>query len=124
MEKNPLAIALDYFGAWTGGNIDSAASLIADDATFDMPINEYPDKRSFVQAVEFTASSTSDVRLLAQFGNEQDALLIYDMRMAPIGELRIAEQFRVRDGKIRMIRHIHDTEKLRRAGFAGQSVTP
>jgi hypothetical protein len=57
------------------------------------------------------------VNLLAEFGNNDEALLLYDMTLNSIGKLRIAEYFKITDGKISMIRHIHDTAELRKGGF-------
>jgi hypothetical protein len=44
-------------------------------------------------------------------------MLLYDMDVAGLGMLRVAEHFTVRDGKIVRIRQVHDTAALREAGF-------
>ena len=44
-------------------------------------------------------------------------MLLYDMDVAGLGTLRVAEHFTVRDGKIARIRQVHDTAALRTAGF-------
>jgi len=59
------------------------------------------------------------VTLLAEFAQENEAMLLYDMEVARLGKLRIAEHFTVVDGKITRIRQIHDTAPVRAAGFAG-----
>jgi hypothetical protein len=115
--NSPLGIALDYFRAWSNKDFDKAAACLSEDISFEMPINSYPDKLSFMEAVKFTGRAASGINLLAEFGNENEALLLYDMLLDPIGNLRIAEYFTVSNGKITMIRHIHDTAELRKAGF-------
>lgn len=70
-----------------------------------------------MEAVKFTGMAASEVKLLAKFGNEDEALLLYDMVLNPIGNLRIAEYFKISNCKINMIRHVHDTAELRKAGF-------
>jgi hypothetical protein len=59
---------------------------------------------------------TSKVNLLAELGNDDEAVLLYDMTL-PIGELRVAEHFTVAGGRIHRVRQIHDTATLRAAGF-------
>ena len=61
--------------------------------------------------------AASEVKILAKFSNEDEALLIYDIVLNPIGNLRIAEHFKILDNKIKMIRNVHDTAELRNAGF-------
>ena len=120
MEKsnnNALKVALAYFQAWNNKDFEKVSDLISDAASFEMPINYYHHKNTFVEAVEFTANAASEVNLLAEFGDDKEAILLYDLNLKPIGKLRIAEHFKVDDDKIVHIRHIHDTHQLRLAGF-------
>ena len=109
--------AISYFHSWTQHDFDKAAAFLADDIAFDMPINSYSSKEAFVQALKFTASMTSEVRMLDQFSNTTAVVLIYDMLLSQIGQLRVAEQLVFDNQKIVFIRHIHDTEALLKAGF-------
>lgn len=114
---SPLAIALQYYEAWTNKNFDKAADCLSDNVVFETPVNSYASKEEFMKAVAFTAGSVSKTNLLAQFGNENEALLLYDMELNPLGNLRIAEYFKVENNKVIMIRHVHDTFELRKVGF-------
>jgi hypothetical protein len=116
-KNQPLKIALDYFKAWGSKEFDKAADCLSENISFEMPINSYTDKQAFVEAVKFTRAVSSEIKILAAFGNENEALLLYDMLLNPIGNMRIAEHFKIKNGKITMIRHIHDTAKLRNVGF-------
>ena len=116
-KKQPLTIALEYFKAWGSKEFDKAADCLSENISFEMPINSYTDKQAFVEAVKFTGAAASDIKLLAEFGNENEALLLYDMVLNLIGNMRIAEHFKISNGKITMIRHVHDTAQLRKAGF-------
>ena len=60
--------------------------------------------------------------MLAQLGNDNDAVLIYEMTL-PIGDLRIVELLTTDDGRITRIRHIHDTAALRAAGIGRAPTT-
>ena len=48
-----------------------------------------------------------------------EAMLLYDLQAGPIGTMRVAEHFTVRDGKISRIRQVHDTAAVRAAGLGG-----
>ncbi len=110
-----LATVRSYHDAWTTGDIDHAASLLADDLAVEVPINDYPDKTSFTAAVAQFGALVRRVELLSQIGTDHEAMLLYDMDVANVGVLRVAEHFAVRDGVITRVRHIHDTEPIRRA---------
>lgn len=110
-------LALGYFNAWHNKDFDKASGFLSDNISFEMPINAYNTKDAFLQAVAFTANAASDVQLLASFGNGEEAVLLYVLTFQGVSPLTICEHFRVRDEKIVFIRHIHDTYKLRNAGF-------
>lgn len=110
-----LATARAYHDAWTTGDIDHAASLLADDLAVEVPLNDYPTKTSFTAAVAQFGALVRRVELLSQIGAEHEAMLLYDLDVENIGVLRVAEHFAVRDGVITSVRHVHDTEPLRRA---------
>ena len=117
-EKSALTVARAYHRAWTGGNIAEAGGYLVENLETDVPINQYPSRAEFLEAVRRTGQATSSVHVLAEFGNADEALLVYDMTLDPIGPLRIAEHFTVADGRIVKIRHVHDTAALRAAGLA------
>ena len=112
-----LAIVTAYHQCWTSKNYAQAATYLDDSIQFEMPIHEYQNKEEFMNAVKFTGNAASAITLLAELGNEEEAVLIYDFTFAPIGPMRIAEHFKTKNGKIVHIRHIHDTYGLRNAGF-------
>jgi limonene-1,2-epoxide hydrolase len=112
-----LETVLEYFKAWNNKNFKEAANLLSDNIAFEMPINSYGNKNEFMQAVQFIASASTNIKIIAKFGDETEAVLLYDVTLAPIGNLRITEHFKVEKNKIVFIRHIHDTYELRKAGF-------
>ncbi len=58
------------------------------------------------------------VEMLGAIAAGDEAVLIYDLDMPPLGVLRMAEQLTVVDGRITSIRQVHDTATMRAAGFA------
>lgn len=109
-------IARAYHRAWSTQDLENVGRYLADDLRVEVPINSYAGKEDFLEAVRRTAQMTCQVRMLAEFGNDAEALLLYDMTL-PIGDLRVAEHFTVAGGRIHSVRQIHDTAALRVAGF-------
>jgi uncharacterized protein YndB with AHSA1/START domain len=109
-----LGTARAYHDAWSSGDFERAASLLDDDLVVEVPINRYPTKESFAAAVAGFGSLARRVELLSEMDGGDEAMLLYDMEVDGIGDLRIVEHFTVRDARIARIRQIHDTEPIRR----------
>lgn len=116
--SSALRLAKAYHEAWTGGRIAEAAGYLSDDFSVEVPINAYPTKASFVEAVDFTRKMMSEINILSEFGGDGEALILYDMSL-PFGVMRVAEHFSVSAFQINRIRQIHDTHALRAAAAAG-----
>lgn len=116
IEPRALTTARAYHRAWSTKRLADLEQLVGDDLRVEVPLNAYAGKAEFLEAVRRTASVTSNVRMLGALGNEDEAVLLYDMTL-PIGVLRVAEHFSVSRDQIRVIRQIHDTAALRAAGF-------
>jgi hypothetical protein len=106
-----------YYDSWTTGDFRTAASLLADGLIVEVPVNQYPDAGSFATALQGFGSLATRVELHAAMSDGGDGMLLYDMDVAGLGTLRVAEHFTVRDGKIARIRQVHDTAALREGGF-------
>ena len=122
MTEDALTVVRAYHHAWTTRNFQNAAERLADTLVVEVPINGYPTKADFLNAVEMTRAMATEIDLLAEFGDAGGALLLYDMQL-PMTVLRVAEHFTVRDEQITRIRQIHDTAALRAAGL-GQPSAP
>jgi hypothetical protein len=112
------SIAGNYHRAWTNKRFEDASALLAPDLKVEVPINRYPTRESFAEALAAFGSMAERVELLAEFGAGDEAMLLYDMFVPPLGTLRVAEHFTVHGGKIARLRQIHDTAPVRAAGFA------
>jgi hypothetical protein len=111
-----LAVVRAYHRAWSTRDLGNVGRYLADDLRVEVPINAYSGKADFLDAVCRTAQVASNVNMLAEFGSDDGAFLLYDMTL-PIGILRVAEHFQVSGGTIHQVRQIHDTAALRAAGF-------
>lgn len=116
-DGSALSIATTYHDAWTGGDFDDAAALLSSDLVVEVPVNEYPTAESFADAVRGFGSLARNVELLSAVGGADEAMLLYDMDVDGLGQLRVVEHFTVAAGKIVRVRQIHDTAQLRAAGF-------
>jgi hypothetical protein len=114
-------VARAYHRAWTSKDFDTAIRLLAPSLKVEVPINDYPTMQAFAEALVGFASMVRSVDLLAEFAQGAEAMLLYDMDVARLGKLRVAEHFTVARGKITRIRQVHDTAAIRAAGFAQDS---
>jgi hypothetical protein len=110
-----------YHRGWTSRRFDESIDLLAPDLSVEVPINAYPTRDSFAQALIAFGGMVQRVDVLATFARGDEAMLLYDMEVDGLGKLRVAEHFTVRDGKIARLRQIHDTAAVRAAGLGSTS---
>ena len=121
MTGNPspaLQVALAYYQAWTGKDIEGALSHLADDVVCDAPAGRLEGVEAYRQFLGPFAQMLIGSELLAAFGDETTAVLVYDTRTPPVASGPGAECLTVRDGKIVHNRFIFDRlpfEAARRA---------
>lgn len=115
---DPLSIARRYHDAWTSKNYRQATELLSPSLTVEVPVNEYPTAESFGQALRGFGELVSSVDVLSQMSSGDQAMLLYDMQVDGLGELRVVEHFTVAGGQIVRLRQIHDTAAVRAAGLA------
>jgi limonene-1,2-epoxide hydrolase len=112
-----LAVVRAYHRAWTNGDYAEAGRRLARRLRIEVPINEYRGREDFLAAVKAFAAVVESVGLLFECADNDQAVLLYDLEVGPIGPLRVCEHFTVADGLITQIRQVHDTAALRDAGF-------
>jgi hypothetical protein len=103
-----LRVALAYFHAWTGHDLDKAMSYIADDIVCDAPAGRLVGAEAYLGFMgPFTRILTGST-LIAAFGNEETAVLVYDTATVPVASAPAAECVTVKDGRIMYNRFIFD----------------
>jgi ketosteroid isomerase-like protein len=113
-----LQVALAYYQAWTSNDIDAAMRHLAEDVVCDAPAGRIEGVQAYRQFLGPFAEMLIDSELLAAFGDETKAVLVYDTRTPPVASGPGAECLTVRDGKIVHNRFIFDRlpfEAARRA---------
>lgn len=58
-----------------------------------MPINDYPMRESFAEALVGFGGLVTRVELLCELANDNEAMLLYDMDVKGLGKMRVAEHF-------------------------------
>lgn len=108
-ERNlALQTALAYFRAWTSHDFEQALRYVADDIVCQAPAGPLVGVEAFRGFMEPFAQILTSSRLIAAFGDDETALLMYDADTAPVKDAPGAECHTVRDGKITHIRIIFD----------------
>lgn len=117
MDRNttPAALARAFTLAWTGHDLDATAAYVADDVTFDGPMNHLRGKAAYMEALSAFAGAVTGVEIIAAIGDDTQALIMYDLATAPFGTLTSAELLTFCDGTIRADRLTFDTDNVRRA---------
>ena len=109
MTSPALQIALAHHRAWTGKDLDAAMGYIADDVVCDAPagrINGVQAYRDFL--APFAERLLIRAEMIAAFGDDSTAVLVYDAETIPAKSAPAAECVTVRDGKIVYNRFVFD----------------
>jgi hypothetical protein len=112
-----LTVVRAYHDAWTSRNFDEAARLLSPSLIVEVPVNDYPTKEAFAEALRGFGAMVTSVDLLSEMSAGDEAMLLYDMDVERLGSLRVTEHFTVAGGMIARLRQIHDTAPVRAAGF-------
>jgi len=108
-DRSPaLEVALAYYQAWTGKDIEAAMGRLADDVVCDAPAGRLQGVDAYRQFLGPFAQLLLGSELLAAFGDDTTAVLVYDTRTPPVASAPGAECLTVRDGKIVHNRFIFD----------------
>jgi ketosteroid isomerase-like protein len=103
-----LDTALAYYRAWTGHDFERAMSHIAEDILCEAPAGRMEGSEAFRAFMGPFAQTLISSSLIAAFGDDTTALLMYDTETGPVKSAPGAEFHTVRDGMITHIRIIFD----------------
>lgn len=109
MTSPALQIALSHHRAWTGKNLDAAMEYLADDVVCDAPAGRIDGVQAYRDFLApFAERLLIRTELIAAFGDDSTAVLVYDAETIPAKSAPAAECVTVRDGKIVYNRFIFD----------------
>jgi len=103
-----LQVALAYYQAWTSKDIEAAMGHLADDVVCDAPAGRIEGAEAYRQFLGPFAQMLLGDELLAAFGDDTSAVLVYDTRTPPVASAPGAECLTIQDGKIVYNRFIFD----------------
>jgi len=103
-----LRIALAYHQAWTGKDFELAMTYIADDIVCDAPAGRIAGAAAYREFMGPFVQILLSSRLIAAFGDDEQAVVVYDTETVPVKSGPGAEAVTVRDGRIAYSRFIFD----------------
>lgn len=110
---HPVTIARAFTEAWTSKDLERAASFVADDAVFDGPLGHAEGKQEYMERIGRLAGIVTGLNILAAFGNNSQALIMYELTTEQYGVLTCAKLFTIPDGKIAQDRLTFDSFPMR-----------
>ncbi|MGX1668876.1 nuclear transport factor 2 family protein [Streptomyces sp. NPDC055400] len=108
MPSPALQTALAYHRAWTGGDFEQAMTYIAEDIVCQAPTGRSEVAEAFRNFMGPFVQILTGSDLIASFGDETTALLMYDTITNPVASAPAAECLTVRAGTITHLRIIFD----------------
>jgi hypothetical protein len=103
-----LRTALAYYHAWTGHDMDKAMSYIAGDIVCDAPAGRLEGAEAYRSFLGPFVQILTGAQMIAAFGDDQTALVMYDTQTVPVKSAPAAECVTVKDGKITYSRFVFD----------------
>ena len=103
-----LEVALAWYHARTGHDIDKDMSTVADDIVCDAPGVHLEGSKAFRGFEEGFLPMITGATLIAAFGDDQTALLMYDVATVPVPSNYAAACATVAGGKIAALRIVFD----------------
>jgi ketosteroid isomerase-like protein len=118
MADPPLEVALGYYEAWTSKDLERAMTYIAQDIVCEAPAGRIEGAEAYRAFMAPFVQILRRAEMIAAFGDERRALIMYDTETVPVKSAPGAECVTVTDGKITHSRFIFDRapfEAARRA---------
>ena len=103
-----LRTALAYYRAWTGKDFEAAMTYVAEDIVCQAPAGRLEGAEAFRGFMGPFAAILTGSTLIAAFGDDERAVLMYDTDTVPVKDAPGAECLTVTDGKITHMRIIFD----------------
>ena len=108
MATAPLDVALAYFDAWSHGDLDGAMAYIDPDIVCDAPPGRLEGAEAYRAFMTPFVSMLVSASMIAAFGDDEKALVMYDTVTRPVPDAPGAECVTVVDGRITHSRFLFD----------------
>ncbi len=127
MSQNPspaLQIALAYYEAWTRKDFEQAMTFISEDIVCDAPAGRIEGAEAYRAFMGPFVQILTEARMIAAFGDDTTALMMYDAETIPVKSAPGAECVTVNDGKITHSRFVFDRAPFEAARKASAHPAP
>ena len=114
----PVDVAIAFTRAWTSHDMAAAAHYVADDVVFEGPMTQTTGAQAYLEALSRFAQTVTRMRLIAALGDDEGAMIMYEVETGQAGVLRAGEHFVVRESQIHRDMLVFDTHKVRQAQSA------
>ena len=111
MESTALQVALAYHRAWAGKDLDRAMTYIADDIVCEAPPGRIEGVAAYREFMAPFVSMLLSTTVLASFGDDETALIMYDTATTRVPSWPAAEWVTVVDGRITRSWFIFDRKR-------------
>ncbi len=113
-DRSPADVAVAFVEAFGRGDLATVASFLADDVAFKSPRGALTGAGPVLEAMGRFAQAVTGVSVLAVVGDEDRAMIMYDMGTGPFGTLRAVDYLVVNNGRITTDTLVFDTYEVRK----------
>lgn len=110
-----LQVALAYYEAWTSKDLERAMNYISDGIVCEAPAGRLEGAEAYRAFMGPFVQILKSSSMIAAFGDERRALVMYDTETIPVKSAPGAECVTVEDGKIIHSRFVFDREPFEAA---------
>ena len=103
-----LQVALAYYDAWRNRDHTKAMKVVADDVVSETPFGLIEGGEALHKSESEFAGMLTGATLIASFGDEKTALLMYYTHTHPVPSVLSSKYFTVENGKITGIKGLFD----------------
>ncbi|HEX6798580.1 MAG TPA: nuclear transport factor 2 family protein [Ktedonobacterales bacterium] len=114
-QQSAAATARTFSDAWTSGDFETAANVVAEDVVFDGPLGHTDGKAAYIEGLKGLSRfvGLTSANILAAYGDDTQALIMYELVTSNFGNLLCAKLLTFREGKIARDRLTFDSYTVR-----------
>ncbi|MGK8509593.1 nuclear transport factor 2 family protein [Nocardia asiatica] len=107
-----VVVAVAFVEAFGKRDMSAVSALLADDVLFQSPRVRITNATDVLAAITDFAQAVTGVDIIDAFGDDERAVVVYDMHTGPFGTLRTVDHVVVRHGRILADTVVFDTRRL------------
>lgn len=95
-----LDVALAFTRAWSSHDMTAAARYVDDCIIFEGPLVQTTGAKPYLDDLALLANAVDDLEMIAAYGDDEQAMLMYELHTDKYGTLTCARYMTIRDGRI------------------------